>query len=261
MSNERNPDASAPEHNWAVFYKYDDDDDVPREFREVRWFGTSVFTATGMVNTWGLESTSETSGTEASRAHYEYARRAAALDGFRLAYETSYHPAQFDFAELLTEIREAARRAFSSLRQNHTQRVINAFALLTDSSAMTIGPVAGTVDLSDEASAGDATWSCGEWDLFEGGAYFDVAYRLILSQHRGPPSQVPFVTFRRGFLEACIGALEQLAGAGFFGTSTDRENIVVRLEVSDDDEVPGAMARLNVPTVLLRYQTWLESWT
>jgi hypothetical protein len=240
-------------------YKYDGD--VPCEFREVRWFETSVFTAAGSVNTWGTEMMSETSSVDVSRQDYQLACRTAELDGFRLGHETMYHPAHFDFAELTTEIRESARRAFSRVRIGHAKRHINAFALLTDSSAMTIGPVAGSVDVSGATSTSEMIWNCSEWDLFEGGAYFDVPYRIILSQHRGLPSQISFSTFQGQMFEACIRALEQLIEEGFFGTSSERENVVVRFQVSDYDEVPGAMARLNVPTVAERFRTWLDSWT
>ncbi len=62
-------------------------------------------------------------------------------------------------------------------------------------------------------------------------------------------------------IEACIQSLELLIADGSFGTPSQRESMVIRFQVSDDDEVEGAMERLNMPNVAARYKAWLAEWT
>lgn len=251
-------DVTAP--NWSLFYKLDGE--LPCEFREARYFESSLFVASGKVETWGESELRELPGTEEVHDAYTRFCRAAKADGYRLVREATYDPRHFDFATFTVEVREGARRAFAAVRRDHPERVINAFALLTDAGAMTIGPVAGTVDLhADDEDSEDTVWNCEDWDLFEGGAYLDVAYRMILTQHRGLPSQIPFDVFRQRMFESCIVALEELVRDGFFGIDREREDVVLRFQVSDDDDQPEAMRRLNVPALWERYQAWGQTWT
>lgn len=242
--------------NWVLLHKYDKG--LPREFLEVRWFGESVFTATGQVETWGAEELHTLPSRQQAFSDYERYYRAALGAGFELTRSLRYDPASFDAALLTAEVSAAAREAVSHVRRAY--RALNAFALLTDSSAMTLGLVAGIVDPSVSPLEADSVWNGEEWSVFEGGAYFDVAYRIILAQHRGLESQVEFAVFRGQMFEACVRSLEGLIHEGLFGDSLDRQNVVIRFQVSDDDEFEGAMERLNTPRVMERYRTWLAQY-
>jgi len=74
------------------------------------------------------------------------------------------------------------------------------------------------------------------------------------------PFELDFATFRRGVFEACIAALEELDSEGFFGVGEQRDECVLLFEVTDSEAVEGAMARLNPPAVVARFDTWMSSW-
>jgi hypothetical protein len=249
---------ASSEANWALLYKYDQG--LPSEFREVRWFGDTVFNATGKVNTWGEAELLTLQNAQEARGLYERLCRSALNAGFELTRSLTYNPASFDATLLATEVSVATRHAVNHVRRAHPDRNLNAFALLTDSGAMTLGLVAGTVDLSASPLEADSVWNCSEWSVFDGGEHFDVAYRIILAQHRGLASQVEFPAFCDQMFESCIRSLEALVADGLFGDPSHRANTVIRFQVSDDDEIDGAMERLNTPSVVERYRAWLAEW-
>ncbi len=237
--------------NWAVYHRYADRQ--PVEFLELRWFDRALLRVAGRVNTWGSEEWLSMSGEDQCRAEFESLGRSAETAGLRLAFIANHSPSQFDYGRFVSELRVAARAAFSAIRASQTASPPNAYALLTDSSAMTIGPVAGLVDI---ASGGDSVWNCSEWQFFEGVGFFDICYRMILTQHRGPESNVPFGEFQPRMFESCIQALEGLVQEGFFGSPDERAGVVVRFQVSDHDEIPGATQRLNTPEIARAFDSW-----
>jgi len=60
--------------------------------------------------------------------------------------------------------------------------------------------------------------------------------------------------------DACIAALAQLDTERVFGTGAQRDEGVLLFEVSDSEPVEGAMARLNPPAVVARFEAWMASW-
>jgi len=247
-----------PVANWALLYKYDEG--CPSEFREIRWFGDTVFNATGRVNTWGEEGLLTLQSRQEALGEYERLCRSAQDSGFELTRCLTYDPASFDAARLATEVTVATRNAVGHVRRVYPDKSLNAFALLTDSGAMTLALVSGTVDSSAPPLESDSVWNCSEWSEFHGSEYFDVAYRIILAQHRGLESQVEFAEFCQQMFESCIRSLEGLVADGLFGDASQRENVVILFQVSDDDEIDGAMVRLNTTRVVERYRAWrLES--
>ncbi|PLY42450.1 hypothetical protein CSZ94_10860 [Janthinobacterium sp. ROICE36] len=187
--------------------------------------------------------------------------RAALADGHSLARETVINPAVFDFALLQTLVADAARLAVDAMRRAHPGQQLNAFALVSDDSAMTIGPMANIREALAASEYGEEMlWNPAEWAFDDGGAYFDSAYRLLLQAHRDLPFDVDFDTFRAGVFEACIAALMQLDAEGGFGTGAQRDAGVLLFEVSDSAALEGAMARLNPPAVVARFEAWMASW-
>ncbi|WP_219115846.1 DUF4303 domain-containing protein [Janthinobacterium sp. UMAB-56] len=245
--------------NYSLFYTLDGD--LPVRFREARVFGTTVWTASGAVETWGEETRTQYASEAEAHAAYLAHCRAALADGHTLARQSVIDPAVFDFALLQTLVAHAARLAFGAVRRAHPLQHIDAFALVSDDSAMTIGPMANSREALAASEYGEEMlWNPAEWAFDEGGAYFDSAYRLLLQAHRDLPFEVAFATFRSGVFDACIEALAQLDAEGCFGTGVQRDESVLLFEVSDSEPVEGAMARLNPPAVVARFEAWMASW-
>lgn len=245
--------------NYSLFYTFDGDQ--PARFREVRVFGTTVWTASGAAMTWGEETRKDYASEAEAQAAYVAHCRTALADGYTLARESTIDPAVFDFALLQTLLADAARLAFDAVRRAHPDQHINAFALVSDDSAMTIGPMANSRDALAASEYGEEMlWNPAEWAFEDGGEYFDSAHRLLLQAHRDLPFDVDFVTFRAGVFEACIAALAQFDAEGVFGTGAQRDEGVLLFEVSDSEAVEGAMARLNPPAVVARFEAWMASW-
>ncbi|MGK5061794.1 DUF4303 domain-containing protein [Janthinobacterium sp. LB3P112] len=245
--------------NYSLFYIFDGGQEA--RFQEARVFGSTVWTAAGAAMTWGEETRKDYASEAEAHAAYAARCQAAQADGYTLARESTIDPAVFDFALLQTLVAHAARRAFDGVRRAHPEHHINAFALVSDESAMTMGLVANSREALAASEYGEEMlWNPAEWAFDEGGAYFDSAYRLLLQAHRDLPFDVDFVTFRASVFDACIAALAQLDAEGVFGTGARREEFVLLFDVSDSEPVEGAMARLNPPAVVARFEAWMASW-
>ena len=245
--------------SYSLFYAFDSDQ--PARFREARVFGTTVWTAAGAAMTWGEETRKDYAGEAEAHAAYVARCQAALADGYSLARASVIDPAVFDFALLQALVAHAARQAVDCVRRAHPKQHIDAFALVSDDSAMTIGPAAYSREALAAAEDGEEMrWIPAEWAFDEGGAYFDSAYRLLLQAHRHLPFDVHFATFRTGVFDACIAALAQLDAEGVFGTGAERDANLLLFEVSDSEPVEGAMARLNPPAVVARFEAWMASW-
>ena len=245
--------------NYSLFYTFDADQ--PARFREARVFGTTVWTATGAAMTWGEETRKDYASEAEAHAAYAARCQAAQADGYALARAMVIDPAVFDFALLHTLVAHAARLAFDGVRRAHPDQHIDAFALVSDDSAMTIGCMANSREALAASEYGkEMLWNPAEWAFDDGGAYFDSAYRLLLQAHRDLPFDVDFDTFRSGVFDACIAALAQLDAEGVFGAGAQREEFVLLFEVSDSEPVEGAMARLNPPAVVARFAAWMANW-
>ena len=245
--------------NYSLFYTFDADQ--PARFREARVFGTTVWTATGAAMTWGEETRKDYASEAEAHAAWLAHCRAALADGHSLARESTIDPAVFDFALLHTLVADAARLAFDAVRRAHPDQHIDAFALVSDDSAMTIGCMANSREaLAASEDGEEMLWNPAEWAFDDGGAYFDSACRLLLQAHRALPFEVAFATFRSGVFDACIAALAQLDAEGCFGTGAQRDEFVLLFEVSDSEPVEGAMARLNPLAVVARFERWMANW-
>jgi hypothetical protein len=245
--------------NYSLFYTFDGDQ--PVRFQEARVFGTTVWTAAGAAMTWGEERREDYASEAEAHAAYAARCQAAQADGYTQARAMVIDPAVFDFALLQTLVADAARLAVDAVRRAHPEQHLNAFALVSDDSAMTICPMANSREALAASEYGEEMlWNPAEWAFDDGGAYFDSAYRLLLQAHRELPFDVDFDTFRAGVFEACIAALAQLDAEGVFGTGAQRDEGVLLFEVSDSEPLEGAMARLNSPAVVARFEAWMANW-
>jgi len=255
----------------SLFHRFEGG--VPLQFCEVQVAGERLWRTSGAALTWGEQSETAFAGSEAALAAWHAACGELQAEGWTLVRENMLDTRQFDYALLQTQLQTAVRQALQAMRSAHPQ-AINAFALITDEDAMTISAMANSAEalaqtVADYGSDGDAVsddeimWSPAEWSYGEGahdgGAFFDSAYRLLLQAHRGPPFEADFETHRAAVFETCIAALEQLDREGCFGSGAEREQFVLLFEVSDNEEVEGAMARLNSVTVQERWQAWVAA--
>ena len=245
--------------NYSLFYRYDGA--APAQFREARVFDTTVWTAEGAVMTWGEETRTEHAGAEEAQAAYAAFCAAALSEGYILERASLIAPTVFAAPLLQTLLVTATRQAVCALRAAHPGQHFNAYALLSDDSAMTISLLANSREaLTTAEDEDEMLWNPGEWRFDEGGAYFDSAYRLLLQAHRELPFEVEFEVFRASAFEACIAALELLAAEGLFGTGVEREETLVLFEVSDSEPLDGALERLNGPAMVKRLHDWMASW-
>lgn len=245
--------------NYSLFYTFDGGQEA--RFQEARVFGMTVWTAAGAAMTWGEDARNDYASEAEAHAAYAGRCQASLADGYTLARASVVDPAVFDYALLQTLVADAARLAVDAVRRAHPEQHINAFALVSDDSAMSIGPMANSREaLAASEYAEEMLWNPAEWAFGEGGAYFDSAYRMLLQAHRELPFDVDFATFRAGVFDACIAALVQLDAEGVFGTNAQRDESVLLFEVSDSEAVEGAMPRLNPPAVVARFETWMASW-
>lgn len=245
--------------NWGLFYRHVNG--RPDEFREVRRVGNSVWVRRGKVKTWGTCEITNYENLEDAQVGFTAALRTQNSSGYVLTRQGFYDPASFDFDQLRTEIREGARQAFTACRAAHPDENINAFALISDDSAMTILPVANSEEARQKKGAEeDFLWNAAEWSYQDGDEFLDVAYRMILPRCQDVPFEIEFQDFRRDFIESCVKALEDLDHEGFFGTGVKRENVVVLFQIPDSNYIDDAIRRLNTPAMYNRFRTWFKSW-
>lgn len=246
--------------NYSLFYQYDGN--LPAQFREVRVFEVTTWTAEGAAMTWGEDTRTAHAGVEEAQAAYAAFCAAALSEGYTLERASLINPAVFDAPLLQTLLVTATRHAVCALRAAHPGQHFNAYALLSDDSAMTISLLANSREaLATAEDEDEMLWNPGEWQFDEGGAYFDSAYRLLLQAHRDLPFTVDFADFRASAFEAGIAALEQLDREGVFGQGERRAETVLLFEVSDSDAIDGALERLNTPAMVARLENWMASWS
>ncbi len=245
--------------NWALFFMRGEH----RTFFEVRVVGSQLWTAEGTFQTFGVSQTRSFDTEADARDAFGRECEQCRAKGYELERHAFINRAAPDFELLADEVTAGARSAFDSVRAAHPDQQLDAFALYSDSDAMTICHMVNSREEMAkvaEEDHPDFKWICQEWSLEEGGDELEVAYRLILLHHRGFPFEVERGVYREGVFDACIRALERLDAEGAFGHGKARDGVRVLFEVSDDEDVPGAHERLNPPAVFAAYKAWRRSW-
>ncbi|EAU1471539.1 DUF4303 domain-containing protein [Salmonella enterica] len=138
-----------------------------------------------------------------------------------------------------TEVLDAAKKAFSLLRERHPNEHFYAYSLYTDSSAMTIVPAANTIEyldgILDEESENELSyykWTTAEWGYEAiGGEYFKNVCRIIRNDHH----QEEYLSHFNKICNDMMLVLQQLDKDGFFGVGNEREKVTLFITISDDD--------------------------
>jgi hypothetical protein len=155
------------------------------------------------------------------------------------------------FHELQMRYRDAARSAVEELRAMKPDETLYAFALYTDDDCCATSAAANTEEalqrkLDKEAlrlkQAGESLqkyggldyyrWATGEWDYEGIGHNGFPSYEEMEAMQEGKSSKA----FKRGVLDAMVGALKELDSAGVFGTGPQREGITLFVTITDCDE-------------------------
>ncbi|MBN3822062.1 DUF4303 domain-containing protein [Burkholderia sp. Ac-20384] len=173
------------------------------------------------------------------------------------------HP---DFAN---EIADAARATYRALLAAHPDEHFYAFALYTDSGAMTVVPAANSdeglkrirkrMEVGDDEKAPEFTWATGEWayESAEADSFNPLCERLADTVLGPNVPEAMFDAFFKKLQRDMIDALRQLDREGLFGIGAEREKITLFVTISDDN---GAAALehesakvLNPPAVFDRF--------
>ncbi|MCA7950738.1 DUF4303 domain-containing protein [Burkholderia seminalis] len=170
-----------------------------------------------------------------------------------------------DFSDFQRDIADAARATFKALRALHPDEHFYAFALYTDSGAMTVVPAANSVEalrriraqraIADDDPAPWCTWGSAEWayEAAEASPFNAICGRLADEVLSPRFVQSRFAAFSRQLQTDMIEALRLLDREGLFGTGEDRAAITLFVSISDDDAaeaLENASAKaLNPPAV------------
>ncbi len=173
------------------------------------------------------------------------------------------------FPDFAREIRDAARETYRALLAKHPDERFYAFALYTDSGAMTVVPSANSeeglqrvrkqMEIGDEESAPEFTWSTGEWayESAEADAFNPLCKRLADAVLSPSFPAAKFGQFFNELQRDMIEALKWLDQEGLFGIGAERERVTLFVTISDDsraEELENASAKvLNPPAVFDRF--------
>jgi hypothetical protein len=170
-----------------------------------------------------------------------------------------------DFSDFQRDIAEAARATFKALRALHPDEHFYAFALYTDSGAMTVVPAANSIEglrrirarqaIADDDPAPWYTWSSAEWayEAAEASPFNAICGRLADEVLSPQFVQSRFAEFSRQLRADMIEALRLLDRDGLFGTGDERAAITLFVSISDDDAAEAleneSAKALNPPAV------------
>ncbi|MGN7918396.1 DUF4303 domain-containing protein [Lysobacter sp. 22409] len=180
--------------------------------------------------------------------------------------------AGFDFAALHEDIVVAAMAAFAEISASQSDDPVRAFALYSDSGAMTVCPAMATADYLrriDSEYPGERLYyrySPSEWPL-EGVGADEQFGRLCdrLREHvfalEARDGGAAFADFKARLMDTLVESAESLRKQCFAGLG---EDFVVLATISDDDE-PAAelnrrVARLNSPAIAAEFAAWSSGW-
>lgn len=171
--------------------------------------------------------------------------------------------AMSDFSDFQRDIADAARATFRALRAQHPDEHFYAFALYTDSGAMTVVPAANSVEglrrIREQQAVPDDdpwyAWGFSEWAYAAAEASpFNAICGKLADDVLSPQFvRSRFPEFSRQLHADMIAALRLLDREGLFGTGDERAAITLFVSISDDDAAEAleneSAKALNPPAV------------
>ncbi|MCO4745581.1 MAG: alpha/beta hydrolase [Proteobacteria bacterium] len=232
---------------------------VPKDFVEIERCGNNVVRRWGRALTWGEEHESFYEDTAEAFRGFRHACDSALDDGYDERLRLDHAPHRMGPAAFRSLVHKAARQTFAATRSARPSLHLNRYALFSDSSAMTIVHSVGSAEaLAASEYPDDTRWLCAEYDQDDGGEFLLAPYRVLLAHYRyASAADHPdvFEAHARWVADACIGALEDLRGEGFFAPDD-----FVSFQVSSDDAGDDSIARLNTPSVVAEWKAWRATW-
>ncbi|GAB7532416.1 hypothetical protein PS3A_48310 [Pseudomonas sp. 3A(2025)] len=149
-----------------------------------------------------------------------------------------------NWSDAESQVYALSKKAFSDFLDDHPDESFYAFALYTDSSAMTLCQAANSLekltekldseeeeDKTDEAVA-YFKWTSSEWayEALEGDAFAEINHALRTDEERDE-----FDTFMQALIRCMTGALGSLVNEGFFKRPGIIGEAVVFVTMTDDD--------------------------
>ncbi|MFA0921869.1 hypothetical protein ALP73_00785 [Pseudomonas coronafaciens pv. garcae] len=152
-----------------------------------------------------------------------------------------------DWNNLESQVYTLSKKAFFNLLNDHLDERFYAFAMYTDSSAMTICLAANSleklnekIDEEDEEDEEDKTdeaisyfkWTTSEWayEAFEGDAFAEINRALRNDKERNE-----FNTFSENLITSMTNVLALLVNEDFFKKKPIIDGAVVFVTITDDD--------------------------
>jgi len=178
----------------------------------------------------------------------------------------------FDFADFGSRLEAATRQAFEQVRRQHPDEKLVAFALHSDSGALTVCPSTNTAShleaqLEEDLDDPLPKFSPAEWhfemvgakNVFNGLSMELRHHRINLIDDSGEI----FESFAADLGEACISVLARLRAEGFFERVAGGPVLLVFNASAGDEEAESErsmIARLNGADVVEEHRSWTESW-
>lgn len=149
-----------------------------------------------------------------------------------------------DWNNLESQVYTLSKKAFLNLLDDHSNEKFYAFALYTDSSAMTICLAANSleklnekIDEEDDEDKTDEAisyfkWTSSEWayEAFEGDALAEINRALREDKERSE-----FNNFAQRLINSMTNVLASLVSEDFFKRKSIIEEVVVFVTITDDD--------------------------
>ncbi|QEI06756.1 DUF4303 domain-containing protein [Pigmentiphaga aceris] len=167
--------------------------------------------------------------------------------------------------ELENEVYAAAKEVFVNVQNAHPNEQFYAFALYTDSGAMTICPAANSVEGLTRELANDETdpdgeeaayyrWATSEWayESWQADSFNDICTKL-----GDIPESEDFAHTQAKVYEVMTNALARLSKEGVFKPQSSGDAPVLFVTLTDDDEAEDVENRsakvLNSPEVFEKF--------
>jgi hypothetical protein len=165
--------------------------------------------------------------------------------------------------KLQDAIRDAAKRAFTGIRRDHSGETFYAYALYTDDDFVTLSPSCNSEEalsrkikkdkIKSRLHLAGARWGTAEWAYeAEGDEHFAVVHKAL-----NPPQIGTTADERSMIVDAVVGALRELDSTGFFGEGAEREKVTLFMSISDSEDTVRLEDKtaklLNPPAVSKRF--------
>lgn len=210
--------------------------EAPERFFELRHCANDVWTAEGGIYTHGESSLVAFGAPDETARFIAQVISEKTTEGFTLARSLSYAPDGFDYAAFTSEVTRGLEVFWRNLGIRHPSVKFDRLAISTDADVMTISAIAHQGESDDEDYI---LYNPQEWAHYDANE-LEIAYRLMLSKHRGIPFEKQPPNYDDSLLECMIRALEAVRSRSLFP-----EALLLWIDISDSAQIAGMYKRLN----------------